>query len=187
MTPFEFVFALISIITSLAVTQIITGVIAIVRHKDRADFSLAHALWVWTAFAVVIANWGAFWGTQGDPDWPPLRVIAWITSMTSLYAFCALVIPDVARDTLNLREFHEREGRRYIIAHNLFAALAIVLVLAISGIRPDPIFNLIAPIIALVMGSAALFTRGRAQLAASILVAMLASLFMLSSIDIVAS
>jgi hypothetical protein len=38
MTPFEFVFALISIITSLALTQIIGGVVAIIRRKDRAGF-----------------------------------------------------------------------------------------------------------------------------------------------------
>jgi len=187
MTPFEFVFALISIITSLALTQIITGVVAIIRHRERGGFSLAHALWVWIAFAVVIGNWGALWEARLDPDWPPLRVLGWLISMTSLYTFCTLVIPEVVRGAaLNLKEFHDREGRRYIIAHNVFAVLAILLVLLITGITSPAWDLLVPPVVAFALGTAALLTRGWPQLLASILVAILAGVFMLANIDIVA-
>ena len=67
MTPFEFVFALISIITSLALTQIIAGVVTTIRHRQAGNFSLTHALWVMIAFALVVGNWGALWGTQDNP------------------------------------------------------------------------------------------------------------------------
>jgi hypothetical protein len=188
MTPFEFVFALISIITSLALTQLITGGVAIVRHRERGGLSIAHALWMWIAFAVVIGNWGALWGVRVDPDWPPLRVLGWLTSMTSLYAFCALVVPEVERGTqLNLKDFHEREGRLYIIAHNVFSALAICLVLLISGLSLDRMHLLLPPIGALALGMIALFTRGRLQLVVSILLAILATSFMLRNITIIAA
>ena len=185
MSPFEFVFALISIITSLALTRIITGVVAIIRHKDRGGFSLAHALWLWVAFAVVIGNWGALWGARLEPEWPALRVLAWITSMTSLYAFCALVVPEVERGVpLDLAEFHEREGRRYIIAHNVFALLAILLVVVVSGVGPDSMRNLVPASVALGLGMVALVTRGRAQVAVSVLLAILAAAFMIMNIGI---
>ncbi len=188
MAPFDFVFALISIITSLALTQIITGVVAIIRHKERGGFSLTHALWMWIAFAVLIGNWGALWGVRVDPDWPPLRVLGWLMSMTSLYAFCALVIPDIERGSpLNLKEFHEREGRRYIIAHNVFALLAIFLVLLITGVTSPSWPLLLPPIGAFALGMAALLTRGTPQLIASALVAVLATLFMLANINIAGS
>ena len=187
MTPFEFVFALISIISSLALTRIITGVVSIIRHKDRGGFSLTHVLWVWIAFAVVVGNWGALWGARVDPDWPAVRILAWLGSMTSLYAFCALVVPEVDRDTpLNLKEFHEREGRRYIIAHNFFALLALSLVLALDGILADSIINVGSALVAFALGTAALFTRRRPQLIISILLAILAAMFMLANIDILA-
>lgn len=184
MTPFEFVFALIAIITSLALTQIITWVVAIIRNADRGSFSLTHALWIWIAFAVVIGNWGALWSARLDVDWPAVRVLAWLTSMTSLYAFCALVIPESKSDApLDLRAFHEREGRRYIIAHNVFAALAVALVLSVGSASVQSPQNLGAPIVAFALGMAALLTRGTAQLSLSLLVAILATLFMLANIS----
>ena len=187
MTPFEFVFALISIISSLALTKIITGVVAIVRHRERGGFSLTHALWVWVAFAVVVGNWGALWGARADPDWPAVRILAWIGSMTSLYAFCALVVPEVERETpLNLKEFHEREGRRYIIAHNFFALVALALVLALDGIVAESIVNVGSAVVAFGLGMAAYFTRGRPQLVITLLLAILATTFMLANINILA-
>ena len=188
MTPFEFVFALISIITSLALTRIITGVVAIIRHRSRAGFSTTHAIWMWIAFAVVLGNWGALWGARLDPDWPALRVLAWLTSMTALYAFCALVVPEVEeRRSLNLKAFHEREGWRYIMAHNIFAVLAIILVVALSGINFGSLRNLLPPMAALALGLIALKTRGRPQLVASALVALVATGFMVASISILST
>ena len=114
MTPFEFVLALISVITSLALAKIITGVVSILRHRNRQDFSLTHALWIWIAFAVVVGNWGGLWQQQRMPDWHAFRLFAWLVSMASLYAFCALVIPDFEQHSrLSLQEFHEREAGRY--------------------------------------------------------------------------
>ena len=187
MTPFEFVFALISIISSLALTKIITGMVGVVRHRERGGFSLTHALWVWIAFAVVVGNWGALWGARADPDWPAIRILAWLGSMTSLYAFCALVVPEVDRDTpLDLKEFHEREGRRYILADNFFALVALGLVLALDGIMADSIFNVGSAIVAFSLGTAAYFTHGRTQLTISMVLAILATTFMLANINILA-
>lgn len=185
MTAFEFVFALISIITSLALTHIITGVIAMIRHRKKGSFSLTHALWIWVAFAVVLGNWGALWGSRGDLEWPAVRVLAWLTAMTSLYAFSALVIPEVERgEPLDLGEFHEREGRRYMIAHNLFAALSIVLILLVRGLTDVAAYDLMPPITAFFLGILAIRTRGRTQLAVSVLIALLALMFMVSNIGI---
>ena len=123
MTSFEFVFGLISIITSLAVTHLIGGLIAYVRH--RARFSLRHALWSWTAFALVIANWASFWDDRAV-DWEPRAVLLWLALMISLYAFSALTVPETERgDKIDLVAFHESDGKRYIAAHILFAAIVV--------------------------------------------------------------
>ena len=188
MTPFEFVFALISIITSLALTQIIAGVVVIIRHRQRGSFSLTHALWICIALAVVVGNWGALWGTRDDSAWPTIRIFAWLISMTSLYAFCALVIPEIDRDRpLDLNDFHEREGRRYIIAHNVFALLAATMAVLVSGVTVESRNFLLPSTIAFVLGTVALLTRGRVQLVATFPLAILALAYMLVNIDNIAS
>ncbi|MGD9980459.1 MAG: hypothetical protein AB7H66_00870 [Hyphomonadaceae bacterium] len=125
MTTFEFVFALISIITSLAVTHLVSGLIAIVRRGRGVRFSLRHALWSWTAFALVVANWAAFWDSR-DIDWPPRMVLIWLAQMIALYAFSSLTVPEVERgEDVDLVAFHESDGKRYIFAHLIFAAVII--------------------------------------------------------------
>lgn len=124
MTSFEFVFGLISIITSLALTHLIGGLIAYVRHHAR--FSLRHALWSWTAFALVVANWASFWGDR-DVDWQPRAVLLWVALMISLYAFSAFTVPETERgEKVDLVAFHESDSKRYITAHVLFAVLVVM-------------------------------------------------------------
>ena len=94
MTLFESIFAFISIVTSLALTHLIAGVVKLVRHAERSRVSWVHACWLWLAFVLVIGNWAGLIGVQDDPHWPPARIILWLTAMISLYAFSALVLPD---------------------------------------------------------------------------------------------
>lgn len=188
MTPFEFVLALISVITSLALTKIITGVVSIIRHNDRHDFSLTHALWIWVAFAVVIGNWGSLWGERSISDWHAFRLFVWLVSMASLYAFCALVIPDFEQgQRLSLKKFHERDAPGYIIAHNVFALMAILLLIAQGDFARQSALKFAPPVIAFALGTVAFFTRGRSQLAASILLSLLAVVFMFANISILSS
>lgn len=185
MSPFEFVFGLISIITSLALTTIIAGAVRILRHPDRTDTSATHVLWLWTAFALVIANWGGLWHAQTNPLWPAPRVLVWVAAMTSLYAFSALVVPQTSPSHgLSLRSFHESEGRKYILAHNLFALLAIPVLLTEHA--PNGGFQDFLPAMAaFALGTVAFFTRGRIQLVTSLLVAGLATAYMVSKTSIV--
>lgn len=126
MSEFEFVFGLISIITSLALTHIVVGLVSLARRSRKVRFSLRHALWVWTAFALVVANWASYW-IQRDQNWTAQSLLISLTLMISLYAFSALVIPETNPEDANidLPAFHETEGKRYITAHLVFATLVI--------------------------------------------------------------
>lgn len=127
MSQFEFVFGLISIITSLALTHIVVGLVSFARSSRKVRFSLRHALWVWTAFALVVANWASYW-SQRDQSWTAQSLLISLILMVSLYAFSALVIPEASPEdtTIDLRAFHESEGKRYIAAQVVFSALVII-------------------------------------------------------------
>jgi hypothetical protein len=127
---------------------------------------------VWIAFAVVIGNWGVLWSARLDPEWPALRVLGWLLSEVG------------TSRPLDLKKFHESEGRRYILMHNIFVVAAIVLLVAVIGITPSQTLNLASALLALAFGIVALLTRGQPQFAASVAVAILATAFMATNINI---
>ncbi|MBS0432083.1 MAG: hypothetical protein JSS21_06715, partial [Proteobacteria bacterium] len=129
MTSFEFVFGLISVITSLALTRMLSGCIALYRRADRVRFSWRHALWTATALMVLLGNWAVFWRLRNVQAWSALDVLVPIVFTGVLYAFCDLTLPDeTARDEIvDLREYHLREGRRYKLLQLVFAVLAMLL------------------------------------------------------------
>lgn len=125
MTSFEFVFGLISVITSLALTQMLSGIVSLYRRSGRLQLSWRHALWTTTAFLLLIGNWSALWGLHDVQAWSPLDVMMPVLYTSVLYAFCDLMMPDRPADgsVLDLREFHVTEGKRYKLLQLVFAAL----------------------------------------------------------------
>lgn len=75
MTSFEFVFGLISVITSLALTQMLSRAFTLFRHADRVRLSWRHGLWVATAFMLLIGNWATFWKLRNRQSWSTLDVL----------------------------------------------------------------------------------------------------------------
>jgi hypothetical protein len=128
MTSFEFVFGLISVITSLALTQMLSGFVALYRRADRVRLSWRHACWTATAFMVLIGNWAAFWHSRNIQSWGALDVLIPLVFTSVLYAFCDLVMPDkpAEGETTDLRKYHAREGKRYKLLQLVFAVLVML-------------------------------------------------------------
>jgi hypothetical protein len=47
MTTFSFVFGLYSIIASLSITHMLSGIVSLTRGRSTVRYSVPHALWVW--------------------------------------------------------------------------------------------------------------------------------------------
>jgi len=157
MTLFESIFAFISVVTSLALTQLITGVVKLVRHGERGRLSFIHACWMWLAFVLVIGNWASLIGVQDNPHWPPDRIVLWLTAMISLYVFAALVLPDTQPgEPIDLVAFEQAESLRYIAAHNVFAVCALLLIFGIRGIDLATMRLAAFPLAALILGLVAM-------------------------------
>ena len=130
MTSFEFVFGMISVITSLALTRLLGGCVGLYRHAERIRFCWRHALWTIVAFMLLVANWAQFWSLRDIQAWHMLDVITPLVFVGVLYAFCDLVMPDepVEGQVLDLRDYHARQGRRYKTMHLAFATLALLVI-----------------------------------------------------------
>ena len=185
MSPFEFVFALVSVITSLAITHMIGGVVELIRSPRPGRIGLVHGLWIYFAFVLVIGNWAALWLTRDRDDWSPSLIAAHIATMITLYAFAALVLPS-NEDRADISDFHEREGRRYMIAHLVFTLIAIGLAFVRWEATGEALELRIPALIAVVLGVIGLTVRARAvQLAVAIALVLLVTYFTATNLHIV--
>ena len=126
MSVFEFVLALTSVISGLAIGHMLTGVVVLLRNANRVKFSFIHALWMWSAFSTTIANWASDWSLRALNEWPAWTLLLIIASKIAQYIFCAFVTPDMpAEGELDLADFHEREHRKYLWAVVAFCAVAL--------------------------------------------------------------
>jgi hypothetical protein len=130
MTSFEFVFGMISVITSLALTRLLSGCVGLYRHAEHIRFSWRHACWTAMALMLLVANWAGLWRLHDIQAWRALDVISPLVFVGVLYAFCDLVMPDEPKEgqLLDLRDYHARQGRRYKTMHLVFAALALLVI-----------------------------------------------------------
>jgi hypothetical protein len=130
MTSFEFVFGMISVITSLALTRLLSGCVGLYRHADTIRFSWRHACWTAMSFMLLLGNWAQLWRLRNVQVWSPLDVLEPLVFVGVLYAFCDLVVPEEPTEgqELDLRDYHARQGRRYKTMHLAFAVLALLVI-----------------------------------------------------------
>ncbi|MEO5565523.1 MAG: hypothetical protein ABIR05_02515 [Luteimonas sp.] len=161
MTGFEFVFGMIAVITSLALTRLLSGCVGLYRHAGQVRFSWRHGAWTAVAFCILIGNWAAFWRMRELQTWSALGVLTPLVFVGVLYAFCDLVMPDEPREgqLLDLRQYHEQLGRRYKTVQLLFSLLALVVIAErVSGFDAWLSFSSFA-LIAATASAVALLTR----------------------------
>jgi hypothetical protein len=117
MTAFEVIFALVTVLTSLAIAHLLGGLAALLREAGRVRFSALHGLWLWTAFGFVIGNWAGFWEMRGVESWPAWAVLLIVLVLSIQYLFCALLTPELPDEgELDLRGFHARSHSGYLLA-----------------------------------------------------------------------
>jgi hypothetical protein len=130
MTSFEFVFGMISVITSLALARLLGGCVGLYRHAEHVRFSFRHACWTAMAFMLLIGNWAQFWRFHDAGAWRPLDVLIPLVFVGVLYAFCDLVLPEEPKqgEVLDLRDYHVVQGRRYKTMQLVFSVLALLVI-----------------------------------------------------------
>ncbi len=117
MTAFEVVFALITMLTSLAIAHLLSGLAALLRNAGRVRFSLLHGLWLWGAFGFVIGNWASTWEMREVVSWPAWAVLLLVLCLSLQYLFCALLTPEVPQEgEFDLAAFHARSHSGYLLA-----------------------------------------------------------------------
>ena len=189
MSAFEFVFGLVSIVTSLALTHLLVGFVGLLRNADRVQFSALFSLWGWAAFASTIGNWAAFWGMRTLPSWPAWTVLLTVATMICQYVFCAFVTPATpAEAEIDLVAFHHREHRRYILAFVALCGVSVAFDFALGGAQYYAAWwrDSAVSLLGIAFGLLGAFVTARwVQICAAASVAALVTYFMLVTCNVV--
>jgi hypothetical protein len=189
MTVFEFVFGLFSVLMSLGIAHLLGGAAELTRNRKRVEFSVVHALWMWSAFAVTVGNWAGLWFLRDMAAWPSWSVLLIITVAATCYFICRFVTPETdAEGVIDLGDFHAQERVSYFAAFIALTILALIVNLSFHVVTSyvaaarDSVLSVIALVLVLI----SLFVQARwAQLTGAIGTALISAFFLVSSSNIV--
>ena len=117
MRPFDFVITFFSFIFSLALAHLLLAVGQMIRHRRELIFDWTHALWMTVAFGTLTINWLSFWDGHTLGSLSMATIAIGLAFCINQYLVCALVSPRIPReDGVDMRAFHEQQGRTYILA-----------------------------------------------------------------------
>jgi hypothetical protein len=126
MGPFEFIILFASFIFTLALTHLLFAATRMIRHRRQLTFSWPHALWMFNALMLLIGNWISLYDFHRMETMPIAVVATGLVFSGAQYFICALVSPDFEDgETFDLKAFHAREGRTYIVAFALLVVISL--------------------------------------------------------------
>lgn len=131
MTASEHVLILLSLVVSLALAHLLSGIARLI-HARHVRWSWLHGAWLLLVFVLLVDFWISVWQLRLQEDWNILQVFFWMAMATIQYMIAALVVPDKVPETgMDLADFHERNRSRYIglFFVNLIFAIAANLML----------------------------------------------------------
>jgi hypothetical protein len=127
MNPFEFIIIFFAFVYSLALTHLLFAWTRMIRHRHQIKFSCPHLLWMFVAFFLLADDWISTWDYRSLGNLSLVAICSEFLFVVLNYFFCALVSPDFeGGETYDMRQFHDSEGRTYILVFVVAVAIALV-------------------------------------------------------------
>jgi hypothetical protein len=112
MDAFSYLSVLLSIIIGLGLTQLLTAVGRLIRHRDRVRFDWLPLLWAAVMLVIFVQVWWSMFGLRSHRDWTFTAFLLVLAQTCTLYMMAAVVLPEqVDQTTVDLASHYEREHR----------------------------------------------------------------------------
>ena len=140
MDAFSYLSVLLSIIIGLGLTQVLTAMGRIIRHRDRVRADWLPLLWAAVLLVVYVQVWWAMFGLRHVPEWTFAMFIVVLAQAATLYLMAAVALPEQVEDQhIDLSEYYNRQHRWFF---GFFVATLVVSVIkdvVINGSVPAPV------------------------------------------------
>jgi hypothetical protein len=124
MSVFEYVMVLLSVVLSLALTQLLLSLAELVRAGRKVRWSATYVMWMLLTLALVLDMWTSLWLLRDQTRWHIGTLVFVLFQCSSIYLLAHLMTPREAEVEagIDLWDFHLRNRRLYlapVIAYGL--------------------------------------------------------------------
>ncbi|MDZ4762099.1 MAG: hypothetical protein SGJ21_13620 [Alphaproteobacteria bacterium] len=124
---FEFYIVLLSFVVSLGITSLLGAGARLAQEADRVVFSWRYAIWALAIFNLEVVFWIKSWTYQDSFVLRAAHALPPLLLAIIGYLACGLATPQTpAEGPIDLKAFHDAQGRKYAIASAAFMIVAIV-------------------------------------------------------------
>lgn len=113
MTTFEFVSVLLSLVVSLALAHVLTGMARMLVAKGL-KFSFVLFGWMAVALFDCVDLWFSLWAARDTTVWSLGYVLLWLAAAIAIYLFAWVVVPEDKLDGVDLRAYHHENRRKFL-------------------------------------------------------------------------
>jgi hypothetical protein len=158
---FSYLSVLLSIILGLGVTQVLTAVGRLIRHRDRVRMDWLPLVWAAVMLLIFVQVWWSMFGLRTYRDWTFFGFLLVLLQTCTLYMMAALVLPEQIEETsVDLAAHYDRQHRWFFGFLLATLVISVCKDLALNGHWPSAI-NLGFHFIMATTCLAGIFVRGR--------------------------
>src|ERR1044071_6669908 len=110
MDAFSYLSVVISIVLGLGLTQILTSMGRLVRHRDRVRVDWLPLLWAFAILVVFVQVWWATFGLRNQREWTFVGFSMVVAQTAALYLVAAVPLPEQVDEAgVDLRAYYEQQ------------------------------------------------------------------------------
>ena len=133
MQQFDYVAVLLSIVISLALAHLLTGIAHMIQDGVRR-FSIPLAQWILFSLFLCVDYWFYVWRLHGERLWSLAYVGLLLAQASMIFVAARLIVPAASDDAaIDMTAFFERNRRKYMAVVVALAAVNEIINLSLPG------------------------------------------------------
>ena len=127
MSVFEYFLILFSVVLSLALTQLISGVGKLVRARPTVRWTIGYVLWLTIGFSLILDLWTSLWLVRTVPKWSLATLVFLLLQASSIFLYILWLVPRAGhQENVDLGEHALKERRLYLAALTIYVIAGVI-------------------------------------------------------------
>ena len=127
MDAFSYLSVLLSIIIGIGITQVLTAMGRLIRHRDRVSVDWLPLLWAAVLLIIFVQVWWSSFGLRQFRDWTFVAFLLVLAQTCTLYLMSALILPEQLDETRTDLAAHYQRQQQWFFSLLLATLVASVL------------------------------------------------------------